>query len=608
MIGRTIRNAGPFIVSFTSTAVQSNSWRRFAPLASPLVVLAAISVALVALLLLPLTVPVGAMYWDLYIYFDAANRIFGGQVPGVDFFTPVGPLGYWLFAVVEWIFPKGQPLLVAQWSLFLVTGPLIALVVADVDKRSRGLALALLGPFLVFQLLPFNVTSYYSFPSVDGFGIYNRQITEILYVLAAALVFAASRRVILAVVVGTMLALFLTKVTGFFAGGLLCVVALVARRIELRLSLAAAAAFLAVLAVLELFLGIVSAYVGDIVTLLSMNEGSLLPRFLQAASIHFTVFGPLCALMLALAVFDGRDIAGAARQLARSPGWSSLAGLVDRPLVWLAAATFAALFVETQNTGGQGFIFLWPMLLMAWTRRGAIDGMRLGLVAILIAASALPYFVEVTSRATRAFVGQMKYERLANDHLGPLGQVTQRPEIIHHAAVMKDVYRDHPETYEAIAQAGELPNFTLYSEPDFQLTWLMAADEAVGAIKALEAAHDVRFGTIMSLNFVNPFPWLLQRQAPPAIAIGADPYRAVPDPDGKVLAAVVDTDLILYPHCPITGANEKLRSLYQPALQAKAKIALSPCWDAYVDPAVAAKVSSDAAPAPQAPAPASAAQ
>lgn len=38
------------------------------------------------------------MYWDLYIYFDTANRIFNEQVPNVDFFTPVGPLGYWLFA------------------------------------------------------------------------------------------------------------------------------------------------------------------------------------------------------------------------------------------------------------------------------------------------------------------------------------------------------------------------------------------------------------------------------------------------------------------------------------------------------------------------------
>nr|WP_210382301.1 hypothetical protein [Jiella sonneratiae] len=551
-------------------------------------ILCVIAAILVFLLVLPLTVPIGAMYWDLFIYFDAANRIFTGQVPGVDFFTPVGPLGYWLFAFVERLFPHGQPLLVAQWSLFLVTGPLIGLVAAEVDRRSRGLALALLLPFLVFQLLPFNVTEYYSFPSVDGFGIYNRQITEILYVLAAGLLFVRSWRVMLAVVAGTMLALFLTKVTGFIGGGLLCAVALLARRIDLRLAAATAAIFLAVLAVLEVSLGIVSAYVGDIAALLAMNEDSLLPRFLQAASIHFRVFGPLALLMLTLAVLDGRSLLGAATALLRSPSRERLAGLVDRPIVWLGASIFAALFVETQNTGGQGFIFVWPALLFVWTGRGALSGRRLAVLAILIAASSLPYLAEVTSRAARAFVGQIHYQQLANEHLGPLGQVSQRSEIIHHAEVMKAIYAAHPATYEAIADAGELPDFTLYTAPDFQLTWLMTVDEAVGAIKAFEAAHGVHFDTIMNLNFTNPFPFLLGRQAPHGIAIGADPYRAVPDPDGAVLSAVRATDLVLYPRCPVTGANRKLRDLYETALQEKAKIALTPCWDAYVSPAVAA--------------------
>ena len=59
----------------------------------------ALAVAIAAILLsLPLRVPIGAMYWDLVVYFDAANRIFTGQVPTVDFFAPVGPLGYYLFA------------------------------------------------------------------------------------------------------------------------------------------------------------------------------------------------------------------------------------------------------------------------------------------------------------------------------------------------------------------------------------------------------------------------------------------------------------------------------------------------------------------------------
>lgn len=51
-------------------------------------------ILLVVLLSFRLNVPIGPMYWDSYIYFDAAQRIRTGQVPNVDFSTPVGPLGY----------------------------------------------------------------------------------------------------------------------------------------------------------------------------------------------------------------------------------------------------------------------------------------------------------------------------------------------------------------------------------------------------------------------------------------------------------------------------------------------------------------------------------
>ena len=74
----------------------------------------------------------------------------------------------------------------------------------------------------------------------------------------------------------------------------------------------------------------------------------------------------------------------------------------------------------------------------------------------------------------------------------------------------------------------------------------------------------------------------MDRHAPRLIAIGADPYRAVPNPGPAVLAAVSAADLILYPKCPVTAANIRLTDLYRPGLEHHTKIALSPCWDAYV--------------------------
>ncbi|MBC8130361.1 MAG: hypothetical protein H7Y08_08580, partial [Rhizobiaceae bacterium] len=209
-------------------------------------------------------------------------------------------------------------------------------------------------------------------------------------------------------------------------------------------------------------------------------------------------------------------------------------------------------------------------------------GAPLALVLALVAASVLPTFMEVIHRSARATVGQILYERLDHTHLGVMGAVTQRGEVMTRARTMIETYRRFPEAYQFLADSHQLPTFTLYAEPDFQLTWLMTADEAVSAILAYEATNGVRFGTIMNLNFINPFPWLLDRSAPHAIAIGADPFRAVPNPDATVIAAVEESDLVLYPRCPVTNANQALLKLYTPGLGKHTRISLSPCWDAFV--------------------------
>lgn len=561
-----------------------NGTRRSAAkrLSSPSIVLAAAAVLLALLSAVKLKLPVGPFYWDLVLYLDAANRIADGQVPNVDFFAPVGPLGYWLFSLAVRLFPEGQPLLLVQWSLLLVTGPALALVLHDVDRRSRTVAFALLTPFLIFSLLPFNVEEYASFPGVDGFGIYNRQACHLLYVLTASLVFVRSQRVLFLVVAAAMTALFLVKITGFLAGVLLCTFAFAAGRVGWRAAGGAVLVFVAVLAALQGFYGLVSAYVGGIAALVAMNESSLLPRFLQAGSIHFVVVAPSGVLLLVLAILRFRRGASPGTPgEGRLPG-GALRNVLDEDAVWLAVALLAALFFETQNTGGQAFIFVWPVLLRILIRSGDLRRGTLLLILSLVAASAIPSFMQVVQRAGRAFAGQLKYEALVQDNLKSLGQVTQRREIIERAGRMIDVYRRFPEPYEYLAGAGILPSLTLYSDIDFQVAWLKTVDEAVGAIGAYEAANGVRFETIMNLGFVNPFPWLMDRHAPRYIAIGADPGRSFPEPGSAVLAAVEAADLVLSPRCPITDADRKLREFYRPSLDGHDRISLSPCWDAFM--------------------------
>jgi hypothetical protein len=560
-----------------------NAARRGLALAgSPLIVLAFAVLACAALLTLPVRLPLGAMYWDLVVYLDAANRIGTGQTPALDFFAPVGPLGYWLFAGLGRLFPQSQPLLLVQWSVFLVTAPALALVLREVDRHSRLTAFALLLPYLIFQILPVNVEQHSFFPGVDGFGIYNRQVSIVLYVLASALVFMRDRRVLSLVLLWTLLALLLIKITGFLAGGLLAAFALAAGRLDWPGSLAAAGAAVLALLGLELATGLVSAYLDSIVALVAINAGGILPRFLQAGSLHLDIVAAGGALIATLLVLERKAIAADAAAFIRARSWPALNRLADHAPFWLAVVLFAGLFFETQNTGGQAFVFAWPVLLMIlrdWIGRSSRGAF---LVMALVAATAIPPAETVLQRAGRSLLAQTGYVALPHAHLGRLGLVSQHRDVIDRARAMRDIYATHRATYREIADRKMLPSHTLYADLDFQALWLLAIDSGVAAILAHEAATGARFETIMSLNFTNPFPYLMQRTGVRHIAIGADPFRAVPALEADALAAVAAADLILEPLCPITVANEALKAIYAPAMTGRREIALGTCWKGYV--------------------------
>ena len=571
---------------------QGKTAKRAAWTKSPLFAMAVVLTFVPVLLLFPLRVPIGPMYWDVFIYYDAANRIFDGQVPVNDFFTPVGPLGYYLFAGWVALFPNGAPTLLAHWSLLAVTAPLMALVVLHVDARSRTTAYALLIPFLIFALLPFNSREFYPFPGSDGFGIYNRQICQMLYVLVAALIFVRSPRLLALIVAVAMTALFFLKITGFVSGAMICLFAFMAGRVPLRYALAAAGAFLAVLALLELTSGLVSHYVQDILALVAINSGSLAPRFLQAMSHTFGVLLPGGALILLL-IWSGREKLAARLSAIRTERTAgSIAKFLHNDAFWLAVVLFAGVTFETQNTGSQAMIFAWPVILSIVMRTGSLMAKPKLLIAtfVLSAAVALPPAINTIERATRAYAGSVKNFALEHENLKTLGAVSMRGDVLERSQKMIDFYPKHRPVFEEIVQMGELPSFILYSDFEFQITHLRAIDRATDSIRALEAENGVRFETIMALNFVNPFPWLMDRHAPEHVAIGADPMRAVPQPGPLVADSIRETDIILHPKCPPTTANAKLLELYAPMMTGHRKIALDACYDAYVHPKFAGKL------------------
>lgn len=587
-----IQAAGPNIQPVSST-MTDHTLRPAAPpipiatrLSSPCFILGAALVVCVVLLMIPLRMPMGAMIWDTYLYYDAANRIGTGQMPSVDFFTPVGPLGYYLFAGLNYVFPNASSQFIGHWALLLVSGPLIALIVHDVDKRSRGLAFALLIPFLIFALLPFNTGDFYPFPGSDGFGIYNRQITQMLYVLVAALFFMKDER-LRAIVIGlSMVAMFFLKITGFVAGGVICFYALLTARVSIKHAIAIGAGFVATLGILEVTTGMTSRYVEDILTLVGMNSGTLVPRFLQSTSLNFSMFA---ASMAVIAVLAWHTLKTGFKT--RKTGIAAISAWLDQDWLWLGVILFAGILFETQNTGSQALIFMWPILLYMLRRRmGLLARPAIyGSLAVLSLAVMAPPAMAVIQKAGRTYLGAIKNLPLAHTNLKSLGNVSMRPDVAERADIMGKFYPSHRALYEDLVPSRALPSPLLYSDYDFQILYLQKTDEAISRIHTWERDKGIRFETMMSINFANPIAYLMDRQATKYIAIGADPYRSVPPPQTEELDAVAATDLVVWPKCPPTATTQALYELYRSALVNHKKVALTECYDAFVHPKFADK-------------------
>lgn len=524
--------------------------------------------------------PIGPMYWDTFVYFDAVHRINLGQIPIVDFSAPVGPLGYYAMWIMTRLFPEGQPLLLAQWSVLLITAPFMLILASDVAGRSRFAALALTIPFLFFAVLPFNVIAYFSYPGVDGFGIYNRHAAQLLYLTAATVFFipGSSKKILLLSVL--VLALFLSKVTAFLSGGLVLAFALLAGRIMLREALLTALICGAVVIVLELVSGMTLAYVNDILLLATANSGALLPRFMTAASQHLGVLAAGGAIMVFL-IFDDLLPRSDARWTANAPKYL-IYRIFDRDWLWIGTLLFAGLFFETQNTGSHGFTLVWPGLLFVWLRRQPLPEPRRTILLVLIALVCIPSFMSVLHKTGRTLGVAPTYDAIENNNLRTLGNVTTKPIFMQRASETEQWYADNTDAIADLAERGELISFVLYSVPSYQVLWLRIHDQLVDAVRAYETENNVRFNSILTLDFTNILPYLMDRDAPKHVAIGADPSRTVGELDADAIAAVKETDLVIHRKCPVTTGTQELYAIYKPALSGHRKIELTPCFDAYI--------------------------
>lgn len=534
--------------------------------------LLALSLIIPAIILsMHVKIPIGAFYWDSYLYLDAQNRIANGQIPNVDFFPPVGALGYYLFYWLRLLLPDSQPMLAASWSLALVTVPLMAIVTWDSIKTNATAALLIVMGFAFFTIVPFNTTEYYTYPGFDGFAIYNRQGSQLIYVVAAALLFMRPTW-IKGVVIGlAMTILFSIKITAFLAAGLFCAYALFTGKISIASTIIAIVLAAIILAITELTTGMVSAYIGDIIELIASNEEDLIGRLLQGGSRTFGVCAPagLAALLL---LFTNK--------------WKRL----DHPAIWIFVGLGAGIFFESQNTGGQELIFMIPVMIYAMAKviGSNINKVTVYILLTLSAATVLPPIAQTLQHATRAVVVGINQEPLEQKHLSNMGAVLVRPFLREREVDLREHWLQYPDAMMNYTKIGQLPEFILFQDFTFQASWAKNADEAVGALLEREA-NGLKFNTVMNIDFTNPFAYLLNKQAPKHVAIGADPTRVVKKLREGEAESLADTDILLKPRCPYTANVKALEDIYKPALKNHIEVDVSPCYTALIHPRIQAQ-------------------
>lgn len=552
----------------TGNPASGAHWRNF--VASPTFWTMSFLAAVILGLALPIRLPLGPNYWDTDIYLDAAQRIWLGQIPNIDFFTSIGPLGFYLTAGIRALFPQAQPALLANWAIVPILLPIAALVAWDVDARSRRLALAILIPLLFLTSLPINLHSLYPSPGFDGFGYYNRHVALLLYLLLAALLFVENRVLLTSLVAVLMTALFLVKVTGPVSGAVLVGYAVLAGRMRFRDAATAATAVIGVLTMLELSTGVIYAYLEDILDLAMLNSSSFLWRFLTLGSIKFNVIAP-CLVLIGVLAFAARREKLSAMSLLASP------------LGWLTASHFALILGETQNSGSLEFIGLWPALILVLKEyHHRTDAPLRMWVLVLVMAVSLPSAVIFLERGARAVIAAPRYQALDVPHVGPLGRVSLKPELAERAIAQIEHYPKYNDAYEDLVRRGILPSATLFSEIDHQATWLLEVQQGIEAIQRWEAANRRQLNGFFALDFVSPFNHLLGRAAPPHVALGIDTERTNPKVTSEMLEALRDIDAIMRPKCPVEMKRAAIRQHFAQALEGRQLVALSPCWDMYL--------------------------
>lgn len=543
---------------------------RAAPINWRMIAIATFSALIVALAALVHVVPYGRAVWDFVFVLDGAYRIGAGQVPHVDFMSPIGALTLYLTWLAERIFPGGQPFIGLHAMAWLVVVPPFAVIARRIHSSWGFAASFAIVAFVV--LVPYTLDPT-MLSEISYFASYNRFATAILFLAGLWFVLPKARGD--GVLLGYMLtALIFLKITAAFSMlGLVVAAALLgrARFVELFLMVLVAAAAAGLVEFVTG--GLVSGYLRDIALMSSLNKGGSLYR-LASTTARLWIPIAVSVAIVALAIRE-LDFSTALRRpldfvrdtIARQ------AFAVD-----LAVLVVIALGAESQNTGGVGLMVVASALFDPSLQLER--GWRLTAAAVLGAMLILP----VADVAEKRIVSTLVRERQGTtDHAFStfLPGMRVPPATLAGAKLMTRLQDEWLPFLEEIEAAGfDLDGDPASTSPATRAAWAISVAEAAATFQRLGlAAKAQRYTTI---DFTESFPRLLGLTPARGATMAMDFGRTMPafsTADAAVYLA--DADGVFFRNCAIPGRNTNPATFRTVLEREFTRHQLHPCWDFY---------------------------
>lgn len=496
---------------------------------------------------------------DMFVVMDLVWRSSLGQMPHVDFHSPIGPTFYWPFAVVTAFFePSALTLLHANLIVALC---LLMLAMATLPQRLSGvLYFAAVSAIILTAVAPRDLD--WAFNDYTHLAPYNRWGWSLIMLatLISTVPRGSSARTLHIVIdgfaLGSILALLLyLKINFFFAALGMAIVGLILRQIRLPVLLGACATLALIVAAVALVLGNNLAYLRDISSALQANVEDL-GSASRIAQLRISVLvGALYLVMLA-------GVLWAWRPTLSIVAWSRFWW---KTLLICCAIVLAGAVLGTQNHNEFELALYVTAVLVAveLAKRklslpetelppsfaGGTAGFtmrslrRISWIPIVLAAGFMP-ILDATSVVAHAFESRSSSVCPLPGLRGTTGEklLVLKPIL---GGGRADLSRSGGPLRFVAARSGSLdpadeaPCLTspeaFVRAPAKELLALQAQQLVAG--KMLIDQSEVPGGAILALNFTNPYPALLRTTPPSGSLIWWDrrTFSARSYPDARQL-------------------------------------------------------------------------